>query len=198
MWLHSLDLHSFLTVLKKLFTTGLICVLFGLTQNASAADAKGLLGDWQLNRELTEKRQPKQPKAKMSNTGFVSAVAVGGVLLPTPGGGSAPVSGTTNLPKVLGCVEMSLRRVGQKVVMACPQLAQERSFAIGKHHGRTVKFSKRKLTEKYSTTSRLIKHQFLVERSDRLEVKVQVKPKRAKMRTFILVFDRASPTNASA
>lgn len=168
---------------------------------ASGAAATGLLGDWQLNRELTEKRRPKLPKARASNSGFGTGATIGagGVLMPVPGPGNrAPAGPTKNLPKVLGCVQLSLTQHGQDITATCPELDAPRIFKIGKLHGRTVKFSSRKMTEKYSSTSRRVTHTFLLERSGLLEVKVTVKPKGAKMRTYILVFDRATDAGVSS
>lgn len=165
---------------------------------ASAAEKASLLGDWTLNRELTEKRRPKLPKAKSSRSGFGAVhVGVGGVLVPNPGsGGPSPSasSATANMPKILGCEQMNVVKSGQVIEITCPKLAQALKFTIGNLHGRKTRYSSRKLSEKYSSTSRRVTHTLNLERSNRMEIKVTVKPKGAKMLTYLLVFDRVAQT----
>ena len=162
----------------------------------SAAERASLQGDWTLNRELTAKRRPKLPKAKSSRSGFGSVnVGVGGVLVPNPGsGGPSPsaTSATANMPKILGCEQLTLSKSGQVVEISCPAMSQARKFNIGNTHGRKTRYSNRKLTEKYSSTSRRVTHTLRLEGSDRMEIKVTVKPKGAKQLTYILVFDRVA------
>ncbi|MCY4128791.1 MAG: hypothetical protein OXG15_06060, partial [Gammaproteobacteria bacterium] len=54
------------------------------------------------------------------------------------------------------------------------------------------KWSNRKLTEKYASTSRRVTHTFILERSGVMEIEITVKPKRAKKLTYIMVFDRVA------
>lgn len=166
------------------------------TNTVVAAEKANLLGDWTLNRDLTEKRRPKLPKAKASRSGFGKVhVGVGGVLVPTPGS-SGPIPGgsgaTAGMPKVLSCDELELTKQGQVIEANCPTMLNARKFNVGNIHGRKTKYSNRKLTEKYSSSSRRVTHTFKMEGSDRMEVKVTVKPKGAKLLTYILVFDRTN------
>lgn len=161
-----------------------------------AKDKPTLVGDWTLNRELTKERRPREPKARSSRSGFGSRVAVGagGVIMPIPNNpaGPAAAGATGNLPKILACQELSLTRQGSNVVVNCPQMLEPRDFVIGRVHGRTAKWSNRKLTEKYSSTSRRVTHTFTLERSGVMQIEITVKPKRAKKLTYIMVFDRVA------
>ncbi len=182
--------------LKLVLACLFVCTTTLLTFPAVANQKPSLIGDWQLNRDLTEERRPKVRKSKPSQSGFGTNVAVGagGVLMPVPRRQGGPSAGgaTANLPKVLACQELSLDRQGSDVVVSCPQMLEPRKFVIGKIHGRTVRWSNRKLTEKYSSTSRRVTHEFNLERSGVMEIKITVKPKGAKRLTYILVFDRVS------
>lgn len=155
-----------------------------------------LIGDWTLNRHLTEERRPKVRETKSSSGGFGTSAAVGagGVLMPVPNrrAGPSATGATGNLPKILSCQQLSLARQGSNVVVTCPQMLEPRKFVIGRVHGRTAKWSNRKLTEKYSSTSRRVTHTFILERSGVMEIEITVKPKRAKKLTYIMVFDRVA------
>ena len=174
-----------------------LCVLLlcFLVTPIGAADKTSLIGDWTLNRELTEERRPKLPKAKSSRSGFGTNVAVGagGVLMPVPTRNTGPNPGgaTANLPHILACQELSLTKNGSDIVVTCPQMLEPRKFVVGKVHGRTVRWSNRSLSEKYSSTSRRVTHAFKLERSGVMEIKITVKPKGSKRLTYIMVFDRA-------
>ena len=161
-----------------------------------AKEKQTLIGDWTLNRDLTEERRPKLPKAKSSRSGFGTNVAVGagGVLMPVPNRTTGPsaAGATGNLPKILACQQLSLTRQGSNIVVTCPQMLEPREFVIGRIHGRTAKWSNRKLTEKYASTSRRVTHTFILERSGVMEIEITVKPKRAKKLTYIMVFDRVA------
>lgn len=167
-----------------------------LTIPIAAEGKPSLIGDWTLNRDLTEERRPKVPKAKSSRSGFGSRVAVGagGVLMPVPNNPTGPsaAGATGNLPQILACQELSVTQQGSNIVVTCPQMLEPRNFHVGRIHGRTVRWSNRKLTEKYASTSRRVTHTFNLERSGLMEITITVKPKRAKKLTYIMVFDRAT------
>ncbi|MCY4095088.1 MAG: hypothetical protein OXG05_08180 [Gammaproteobacteria bacterium] len=180
--------------LVSAFALGMALLLLAVP--ITAADKPSLIGDWTLNRDLTEERRPKVPKAKSSRSGFGSRVAVGagGVLMPVPNNPASPsaAGATGNLPQILACQQLSVTQQGSDIVVTCPQMLEPRNFAVGRIHGRTVKWSNRKLTEKYASTSRRVTHTFNLERSGLMEIKITVKPKRAKKLTYIMVFDRVT------
>ena len=201
--MHDSRRHVFMRLrasLLPVFALGTALLLLAVP--TAAADRPSLIGDWTLNRDLTEERRPKVPKAKSSRSGFGSRVAVGagGVLMPVPNNPTGPsaAGATGNLPKILACQELSVTQQGSNVVVTCPQMLEPRNFIVGRIHGRTVNWSTRKLTEKYSSTSRRVTHTFNLERSGVMEIKITVKPKRARKLTYIMVFDRvvqeAQPT----
>ena len=179
---------------KHASTIALVCAMSLFAVPALAKEKPSLIGDWQLNHDLTKDRRPKVRNAKPSRSGFGTNVAVGagGVLMPVPKrqGGPSARGATANLPKILTCQELTLAQQGSDIVVTCPQMLEPRKFVIGKIHGRTVRWSNRKLTEKYSSTSRRVTHEFNLERSGVMEVKITVKPKGAKRITYINVFDR--------
>ena len=184
---------------SPVYSALVLLLLAVLTLSALQTNAKEkptLVGDWTLNRDLTEERRPKVPKAKSSRSGFGSRVAVGagGVLMPVPNNPVNPsaAGATGNLPKILACQQLSLTRHGSNVVVNCPQMLEPRKFVIGKVHGRTARWSNSKLTEKYSSTSRRVTHTFILERTGVMEIEITVKPKRAKKLTYIMVFDRVA------
>ena len=178
--------------------TGLVflatIVLASLNTTVLAKEKPSLIGDWTLNPELTEKRRPKQEKASRARSGFGTnvVVATGGVLMPVPTQTSPTASGpTANLPAILGCKQMAISQQASDILVTCPELFEPRIFQIGKVHGRTVRWSNRSLSEKYSSTSRRVTHEFKLERSGLLAIEITVKPKGQKRLKYVLVFDRA-------
>ena len=192
MTVHTYVKHPRKTVILAIAMLCVISVLL-TTQRITGAEKPSLLGDWQLNRELTEKRRAKLPKAKTSSTGFGRrlSTSVGGVMLPTPGGSGPSAGGATaNLPTVLSCEEMKVTHGGPEIEVACPQLLKPRVFKIGKHHGRSVRWSKRTLRERYSSTSRRVTHEFKLEKPNRMGITITVKRGSSRKLTYLLVFDR--------
>lgn len=168
----------------------------GLTLPGNAAN-KTVLGMWEINDEETIRLRPKQSNTTTSGGGFGSVVVVGGVLLPGPdsGGNTPTVAGQgAGLPRVLSCRVMQLDLVGETINMTCDGETKPRKFTIGKLHGRKTKFSQKKLTEGYTSTTRRVEHKFSIKKQDRLHVEVSVKPKGGKRLRYLVVFDRQLET----
>lgn len=159
-----------------------------LSLDTEAREAKTLLGDWKLNPDETERLKPKRKRKGTHRQGF--SVHVMGA--PTSRGGSRQSGRSPNMPEVLSCTSLTLSRSVDQIQLSCPDMSGSRKFKIGKHHGRTVRWNNRELSEKYRSTSRRVEHEFQLKKKDRMHVKVSVKPKNARKLEYTLVFDRVS------
>ena len=175
------------------FTIVALVLVFG-GSDVLGKQKKTLLGVWEFNPEETQKLQPKRARTKTTKSGFGNiGVSVGGMPVPRPGRGAAAASrGTSVLPKVLSCNKLTLSEAADEILMTCPSFKGTREFRIGKHHGRTVRWRDKRLTEKYSSTSRRVTHDFQLRKSDQMHVEVVVTPKQSSRLKYLVVFDRAS------
>lgn len=161
------------------------------------SETNDLTGNWILNEELTEELQPPIKKHRRAGGGIQGVL--GGINVPTPGGGGAPAAGAASLktPVVLDCGEMKLEKSGEKVTINCSNGLQ-REFNVGNLHGRRTKWNKTRLTESYSSTSRSVKHQIKLDRKGNLIATVTLQPSGGVAQKYVRAFNRKTEDSAEA
>jgi hypothetical protein len=178
----------------RIITTFLATLLaLGGFVAARAADAV-LVGHWRLNHELTEEVQPDAPRQRDVPGNLPRpSVSVGGVPLPTPGGGQPPpVAGNPRDPKVLHSTTLTIRPVGDDLELTYAG-AQSDRLKRGDDQGLISRWSDRKLTSRYATTSRKVSQVYEVRSDGRLLVTVKLNPNDGPTLVHKRVFDPADP-----
>lgn len=174
------------------FITGVtVCLMFGWSSSA-----QDLTGTWKLNVEETNKIQPLVQT--VGKRGRFRKGGAGAVLLP-PQQSMVTPSKTINPPLILDCDKAQIYYRGNRVDLTCNEI-DTRTFLIGSHHGRVAKWKRKRLTERYSSTSRTVEHKFTLVKQNRMEVLVRIKPKGARRSKHTLIYDRvleSSDTNSS-
>lgn len=155
------------------------------------AAAPGIIGNWTLNTELTSEAQPEGKETHRGIGGSVRpSISVGGIPLPTGSGSQGEVSSApTRDPKVLQCSELSIEHVGDDILLTYQGVGSE-SLTPGKVQGTRTRYSHRKLTSSYVTTTRKVTKTFELSSDDRLLVTVKLNPKRGSTVVHKRVFDR--------
>ena len=148
-----------------------------------------LMGDWVLNSELTHELQPRESGGG-SGGGFAApSIIVGGVGIPLPGAGTPPVAGAARDPGVLRCDAMTVTPADGNLHFRY-QGAGEEIMKPGNDQGRRTSWNKRRLTQKYTTTSRSVTKTYELDDDGRLLVRVKINPKGSKSVTHVRVFER--------
>lgn len=148
-----------------------------------------LLGDWVLNSEKTQALTPKQKGGGGGNIG-TPTIAIGGVGIPLPGGGSAPVGGGgAQDPRVLRCDAMSVSMSGEQIRFEYRGSGEE-TMVPGNDQGRKTTWTRSRLTQNYTTTVRSVTKNYELQDDGTLIVKVKINPKGAKGATHVRVFER--------
>lgn len=154
--------------------------------------AEGLAGHWRLNEALTRELQPPQKGSTSSTSGFGQPmVVVGGMPVPVPGT-SAPqagIGGPSPDPMVMRTVELSVTPAGDELLLEFAGVGTER-LRRGNVQGQKSKWTERKLTTGYETTTRKVSQTWEVDRDGRLLVTVKLNPDHGKTQTHKRVFDR--------
>ena len=173
-----------------------LIVLLWAGSSSAAAPPEWLLGNWQLNNELTAAAQVKKKDSSSGGFGSMSTtVSVGGVALPGPGGSSqAGPSGSVKDPEVLRCREMQISSEGEDLLFDFIGVGKER-VKRGNNQGRVSKWNRSKLTSRYETTSRKVERIYQLQKDGTLMVTVKIKPRQAARITQKRVFER--PADAS-
>ena len=129
-------------------------------------------------------------------TGFGTSVSVGGVSVPLPGGGSSE-SGGVKLkdPDILFCQELEIALDGEVVVLSYLGLGEEK-MRPGKHQGKKVRWTGKKLSERYKTSSRSVEKTFELVGPDEMQVTVRLNPKHGDTRIYTKIFNRAGTADA--
>ena len=168
-----------------------IAALVALIQAAgavAAAPPEWLLGEWTLNSELTHELQPKQKDGGGGGLGGAT-VSIGGVGVPLPGSSGPAPAGSARDPRVLRCDAMTVSMEGDNVHFVYRGSGEE-TMKPGNDQGRKTSWSRTKLTQKYTTTSRTVTKTYHLDENDRLMVRVKLNPKGAKSATHVRVFER--------
>jgi hypothetical protein len=184
---------------RSLPTRRLLAVLYLLLAAGFAHAAKPpewLLGQWQLNNELTQAAQVEKKSGGSGGFGGISSsVSVGGVAMPIPGPGSGSGSpaagGSPRDPSVLRCTELEISQVDDDLLFVFAGVGEELVKA-GDNQGRVTRWNRSKLTSNYQTTSRKVYRTYQLQDDGTLMVTVKIKPKQAATIIQKRVFQRPS------
>ena len=159
--------------------SGLIVAL-SASASFAASPPKWLLGDWQLNNELTAAAQVKKKNSSSGGFGGMStSVSVGGIPLPGSSGSGQPgPGGTAKDPEVLRCREMQISSEGEDLLFDFLGVGKERVIK-GNNQGRVTKWNRSKLTSRYETTSRKVERIYQLQEDGTVMVTVKIKPRKA-------------------
>ncbi len=172
-----------------------ICSLLFFTALPARADM-AWEGTWKLNFEETDKVTIHYKDG--SGTGrrniFQNAnVSIGGLPLPSLGGGVPPQSRMpAKDPEVLLCNSMVIEAEDKKVKLAYDEDKKE-TLRSGSFRGRNTNWSKKKIEQKYKTPDRKVTKTWTVRPDGRLLVSVKINPKKDRAKTYNRVFDRVTP-----
>lgn len=160
-----------------------LCLLLMTGFAHSATPPQWLLGQWQLNNELTQAAQVKKKSGGSGGFGGVSSsVSVGGVAMPIPGPGggndSPAASGSPRDPSVLRCTNLEISAVDGDLLFVFAGVGEELVKA-GDNQGRVTSWNRSKLTSNYQTTSRKVYRTYELQKDGTLMVTVKIKPKQA-------------------
>lgn len=170
------------------------CLIAILALLATAAAAESALrGEWVLNTELTQAEQPDGPKQRQGLGSSLpqARVSVGGVPLPVPGS-NPPVqaAGSPRDPRVLHSATLIIEPEGEALRLVYGN-GQSETLKRGNDQGLVSRWSDRKLTTRYETTSRKVSQVYQVRRDGRLLVTVKLNPSRGPTVVHKRVFERA-------
>lgn len=174
---------------SKQVAVGLLVALFS---GWAAAESESLIGSWTLNNELTSEVQPEGKEThRLGGGNWVRpSISVGGIPLPTGGGSQGEISSApTRDPKVLSCAELDVEYVGEDILLTYQGVGSE-TLTPGNVQGTRTRFSVRKLTSRYETTSRKVSKTFELRDDGRLLVTVKLNPKQGATVVHKRVFDR--------
>ena len=160
--------------------------------SADPAAPEWLLGDWVLNSEKTHSLQPKQTDGG-GDIGFGSpSISVGGVGIPLPGGsGTGSTPGGARDPRVLRCDAMTVTTADRDLHFTYRGSGEEQ-MKPGNDQGRKTSWNRKKLTQKYTTSSRSVSKTYQLDGDGALVVRVKINPKGSKSATHVRVFERPS------
>lgn len=159
----------------------------------ATAAASPLDGHWRINLEETDKVAVKfKEGGGMSGGNFKPSISVMGLPLPKSYRQSAMSNLSAKDPKVLRCTDMQIS-VDKKNVALTYDHADEEELVKGEHRGRTSKWSKKKIEQKYKTPERSVRKTWTLRDDGRLLVSVKLNPRGDKARTYNRVFDRVEP-----
>jgi len=170
-----------------------VLLLLALLAWGPALAATGLTGSWTLNDESTAAEQPRRSGSGGSRGPSGPRVTVGGMPIPgTTPSPQASFGGALPDPMVLRVRRLTMTPQGETFGLEFHGLGRE-DLQRGRHQGVESRWSERKLTSGYETTSRRVKQTYEVRRDGSLKVTVRIRPQQGKAETHVRVFDRADP-----
>lgn len=175
----------------------LTAILVALTANAAARESQ-LTGRWVLNHELTREAQPDDPAQRdlLGNLPRTS-VSVGGVPLPRSGGAQLPRAGSPRDPTILQSATLTISAPDDDRLQLTFDGDQRETLKRGNDQGLTSRWSARKLTSRYQTTSRTVSQVYELRRDGRLLVTVKLNPKQGPTLVHKRVFERADESGGA-
>lgn len=170
-----------------------IILLLALLTPFAFATASPLEGHWRINLEETDKVAVKFKEGSgMSGNNFKPSISVMGLPMPRSYRQSPMSNLAAKDPKVLRCTDMQIAIEKKKVELTYDNADSER-LVKGEHRGRTSKWSKNKLEQRYKTPERSVRKTWTLRDDGRLMVSVKLNPRGDKARTYNRVFDRVMP-----
>jgi hypothetical protein len=165
----------------------------GAATGAHAAES-ALLGHWSLNHALTLEVRPPDPKQRdvLGNLPRTN-VSVGGIPLPIPGSGQPPpVAGSARDPAILHSASLTIEPAGEALRLVYDG-GHSDTLKPGNDQGLVSRWSRRKLTSRYETTSRKVSQVYEVRSDGRLLVTVKLNPDQGPTLVHKRVFDPVDP-----
>lgn len=161
---------------------------------ATAREGSELGGRWVLNHERTQEVQPADPKQRdLLGALPRTTVSVGGIPLPGSGGGQLPSApGSARDPRVLQTATLGIEPAADELTLTYAG-NQKETLERGDDQGLISRWSGRKLTTRYETTSRKVSQTYEVQRDGSLLVTVKLNPNQGPTLVHKRVFDRADP-----
>ena len=149
-------------------------------------------GDWRINLEETDKVAIRYKDGSgMKGGNFKPTISVMGLPLPSSMR-QGPMSGLrAKDPQVLTCTDMHIVIEDERVALIYDGSGDE-TLKKGSYRGRTTKWSKRKIEQKYKTSERSVRKRWTMRADGKLLVSVKINPRGDKARTFNRVFDRVT------
>lgn len=178
--------------LRHITSLPVLLLVLWMPLTAAAAGESELFGHWVLNQELTSEEQPDGPEQRrLFNNLPQASVSVGGMPLPGTGGGSGlpQVPGSSRDPAVLRCSELTIEPLGDDLHVTWVQV-DSATIERGDDQGLVSRWSKRKLTSHYETTSRKVRQTYEVRRDGTLLVTVKLNPNQGAAVIHKRVFER--------
>jgi hypothetical protein len=170
-----------------------IILLLALVTPIAFATASPLEGHWRINLEETDKVAVKFKEGSgMSGNNFKPSISVMGLPMPKSYRQSPMSNLAAKDPKVLRCTDMQITIEKTKVELTYDSTNNER-LVKGEYRGRTSKWSKNKLEQRYKTPERSVRKTWTIRDDGRLLVSVKLNPRGDKARTYNRVFDRVKP-----
>jgi hypothetical protein len=150
-----------------------------------------LTGRWMLNHELTREVQPDDPAQRdlLGNLPRTS-VSVGGIPLPRTGGDELPRAGSGRDPTVLHSASLAISEADDDRLRLVYDGGQSDTLERGNDQGLVSRWSARKLTTRYQTTSRTVSQVYELRRDGTLLVTVKLNPKQGPTLVHKRVFER--------
>ena len=160
------------------------------------ANPPTIAGSWAYNPALSAELEPKINNGSIFS-GTRASIGVIAIPIPFPSTVSEPEDDNDppKDPDALYCQTLSIRDTSGKVVVTYDNLGQ-REFVPGSFRGRHATWTGEKLTERYETNHRMVKHQFALNRDGRLEITITLNPNTGLTRVYKRIFDRVSDDTA--
>ncbi|XOV83881.1 MAG: hypothetical protein ACFHXK_01955 [bacterium] len=176
---------------RTLTALPILAALFAAS--VATAATSPLDGHWRINLEETDKVAVKYKDGSgMSGGNFKPNISVMGLPLPRSYRQSPMSNLAAKDPKVLRCTDMQIA-VDKKDVVLTYDNADKEKLVKGEHRGRTSKWSKKKIEQRYKTPERSVNKTWTLRDDGRLLVSVKLNPRGDKARTYNRVFDRVEP-----
>ena len=178
---------------------GVLLFAMGIAWGAARADASDLSGHWVVSPELTREAQPDGPQQKSGMFEKLpnATISVGG--MPIPGTGSAALPsapGTARDPRVLRAGSLTIEELDDSLHLNFGESGSE-TLKRGNDQGLVSRWSRRKLTTRYETSSRKVSQSYEVRRDGTLLVTVKLNPRDSAAVVHRRVFQRPAPDTAT-
>jgi hypothetical protein len=152
-------------------------------------------GDWRINLEETDKVAIKYKDGSgMKGSNFKPTISVMGLPLPSSRRQGPMSSLRAKDPQVLTCTDMRIAIEDERVALIYDSSGDE-TLKKGSYRGRTSKWSRKKIEQKYKTSERSVRKTWTMRADGRLMVSVKINPRGDKARTYNRVFDRVVNNN---
>lgn len=165
-----------------------VSALAAMVPMTAAADT--LAGRWRIDNPLTREEQPAERGPGTTSGLPRPTVSVGGMPVPVPGGSAYPgMGGSAPDPMVLRATDVTVTPAGDELRLDFDGIGSE-TLRRGRHQGMTSRWTERKLTTGYATTSRKVSQTWEVRRDGTLLVTVKLNPNQGRTLTHKRVFRR--------